>query len=73
MTVTPHTSASASVTSGGPPNVNPIVAAQRPLAAMAAIVAAVRPQRSEATPPRQQPSAPVAMTTKVAVLGESPP
>ena len=71
-TVTPQTRASASVTAGGPPNVSPIVAAQSALAAMAAIVAAVRPQRSETTPPSQQPSAPIAMTTNVAVLGARP-
>src|SRR5688572_25825384 len=43
-TLTPHTSATASVASGAPPYVKPIVAAQSPLTAIAAIVAAVRPQ-----------------------------
>src|SRR5262245_3421208 len=70
MTVMPHTIATASVSSGGPPNVSPIVAAQSALSAIAVIVAVVRPQRSDTAPPSQQPSAPMAITTNVAVLGD---
>ena len=60
--VTPHTAASPSVTRGGPPNVSPVTAAQVPEIAIALIVSVVRPQRSETTPPSQQPSAPTAIT-----------
>jgi hypothetical protein len=49
-----------------------MTAAQSPLISIAAMVAAVRPHRSEARPPSQHPSAPIAMTTKVAVLGDIP-
>src|SRR5262249_25526268 len=70
MMVMPHTSATTRVSNGGPPNVSPIVAAQSPLAAIATMVAAVRPQRSDTIPPSQHPSAPIAITTNVAVLGD---
>src|SRR5439155_136768 len=70
--VTPHTAASPSVTRGGPPNVSPVTAAQVPEIAIALIVSVVRPQRSETTPPSQQPSAPTAITRNVAPLALSP-
>src|SRR5439155_24912002 len=72
MIVIPQTTASPSVTSGGPPNVSPTTAAHVPEIAMATIVRVVRPQRSDATPPSQQPSAPAAITTNVAPLALSP-
>src|SRR5262245_10288142 len=49
-TLMPHTSATASVSDGDPPNVRPITAAHAPLTAMAAIVSVVRPQRSAPAP-----------------------
>src|SRR2546430_1998739 len=72
MIVIPQTTASPSVTSGGPPNVSPTTAAHVPEIAMATIVRVVRPQRSDAPPPSQQPSAPAAITTNVAPLALSP-
>ena len=72
MTVMPQTAATSSVSSGGPPNVRPIVAAQAPDSAIEIIVSVVRPQRSEARPPAQQPKAPSAITRNVAPLGFSP-
>src|SRR2546428_4230054 len=72
MTVTPHTTATAKVSSGGPPKVRPIATAQAPEKAIETIVSVVRPHRSEATPPAQQPSAPSAITMNVAPLGLSP-
>src|SRR5205809_7334567 len=62
MIVIPQTLASASVTSGGPPSVTPVTAAQVAEIAIATIVSAVRPQRPDATPPSQQPSPPSAVT-----------
>ena len=72
MIVIPQTLASASVTSGGPPSVNPVTAAHAAEIAIATIVSAVRPQRSDAMPPSQQPSAPMAITRNVAPLALSP-
>ena len=72
MTVTPHTTATSRVRSGGPPNVRPIVAAHAPESAIASIVSVVRPHRSDANPPAQQPRAPSAITRNVAELGLSP-
>src|SRR5438552_8080198 len=71
--VMPHTTATRSVSPGGPPNVRPMRSAQSPLTAMAAIVEVVRPQRSETIPPSQQPRAPLAMTAKAAAPPLSPP
>src|SRR5439155_22350642 len=61
MTVTPHTTATSRVRSGGPPNVRPIVAAQTPESAIASIVNVLRPHRSDAKPPAQHPQAPRAL------------
>src|SRR5439155_1362111 len=46
--------------------------ASSPRGAIATIVSAVRPQRSDAMPPSQQPSAPMAITRNVAPLALSP-
>ena len=72
MTVMPQTPATTRVSAGEPPNVRPMASAQMPLAAMATMVNAVRPHRSEAQPPIQHPSAPMAMTRNVAALALSP-
>ena len=72
MIVIPQTVATSKVTTGEPPNVRPIVAAQAPESVIATIVEVVRPHRSDARPPAQQPSAPSAMTRKVAALALSP-
>src|SRR5574341_1263221 len=70
--VIPQPIVSASVRSGGPPNVRPSVAAHAPERAIAAIVSVVRPHRSETAPPAQQPAPPAAMTTNAATLALRP-
>ena len=72
MTVMPQTPATSKVRAGAAANVKPMASAQMPLAAMAIMVSAVRPHRSEAQPPIQHPSAPMAMTRNVAALALSP-
>ena len=49
-----------------------MTSAHAPESAIAAIVSVVRPQRSETTPPTQQPTAPAATTTNVAAGALSP-
>src|SRR5262245_38339746 len=56
--VTPQTMQISASHDGDPPNSNPIVAAQAPLTAIAAIVIVVRPSRSARYPATIAPSAP---------------
>src|SRR6266508_2120153 len=64
-TATPHTTPTPSTSHRDLPKVSPIASAQEPEMAMARAVVRVRPQRSPRTPPRQQPTAPAPITSKV--------
>ena len=76
MTVRPQTRQTIVTTIGSAPKRSPTAIADRPYAAIAAIVSVVRPSRSASAPATAQPIPPIATTAneaKLAPAGSSAP